>query len=84
MVALAVDEIVDGYMEFADTIGPTIKMKDEVEKSAARKVIVDEKVPKFFGGLETLVCKEAEGFSVGSSLTIADIFMYRFIPSHSL
>jgi hypothetical protein len=62
-------------MEFADTIGPTIKMKDEVEKSAARKAIVDEKVPKYFGGLEKLVCKGAAGFSVGNELTIADLFM---------
>lgn len=81
--ALRVDEIIDGYLDFTKAIDPTLRMKDD-EKMAARKVIVDEKIPKFWGGVENLVGKDASGFCVGKSVTIADLAMYAQYVSRRL
>ena len=54
----------------------TIWIKDPAEKAAARKVIMEEAIPKYLGGLERLVCAEKAGCAVGEGVSIADVAMY--------
>ena len=81
-----IDECINGCTDVTGTIGSTFRMKDE-EKIAARKVLIDSSTSPpgrlwmHMNGLEKICTANGcdKGFSVGSSLTVADLAIWRLM-----
>ena len=57
-----------------------MRLTDEKEKLAARAALAADKLPMYFAALEKImVTNGSTGFYVGSSMTIADIAMWRLL-----
>jgi len=79
MVAAKIDEIIDTATDITNAIGKTFGMGEE-EKMAARKVLGEETLPKYFKAIEKIMTENGStGFYVGSSMTIADLAMWRLL-----
>jgi len=81
--ALFVDEILDAIEDTRAPLSRSIMEKDEAAKAAARKLLAEETLPKFFALFEKRVAENVarvgdggKTYFVGSSLTIADLAFY--------
>jgi len=79
VAAAKIDEIIDTATDITNAIGKTFGMA-EAEKMAARKVLGDETLPKYFKAIEKIMTDNGStGFYVGNSMTIADLAMWRLL-----
>jgi len=79
LAAAKIDEIIDTATDITVAIGKSMRM-EEAEKKAARVVLNNETLPGFFKALEKIMTENGStGFYVGSSMTIADIAMWRML-----
>merc|ERR1712179_162767 len=75
--AAKIDEIIDTATDLTVAVGRTFGMQP-VEKEAARSQLATVTLPKYCKALEKIMLDNgATGFYVGSSMTIADIAMWR-------
>ncbi len=75
--ALKVDEALDLGEDLYDVIVPSIAEQDPERRTAMRKVLADETLPRWAGFLERhLVANGRTGIVVGDSLTVADLKLY--------
>jgi len=76
--AAKIDEIIDTATDITTAIGKTMRMSDPAEKAAARAELASTSLPKYLVALEKILTDNGStGFYVGSSLTIADLAMWR-------
>jgi glutathione S-transferase len=88
-LAAKVDECLSGCTDVTGTIGTTFRIKDPDEKIAARKALVDTTTNKespgrlwiHLHGLDKICAENGcpTGFSVGNSLTVADLAIWRLV-----
>merc|ERR1712137_95858 len=79
LLALQVDMELDAIQDMFNTIRPTFAM-DEEKKMAARKVLAEETLPKWFGIFNQHIKDNgSSGYLVGDSVTIADLQLYATI-----
>ena len=77
--AAKVDECINGCTDVTSTIGMTFRLSDD-EKMAARAKLVepDGRLTMHLGGLEKICAENGScGYAVGSSLTVADLAIWR-------
>lgn len=79
MMAAKVDQLIDAATDITNQISPTMRVKDEAAKMAARKVLAEETLPRWLGYLETLLMSNEGDFFVGDSMTIADLAISRVV-----
>jgi glutathione S-transferase len=79
LLAAKVDQLIDAATDITNQVSPTMRIKDEDAKMAARKVLAEETLPKWLGYLETLRIANEGDFFVGDSMTIADLAIYRVV-----
>merc|ERR1712036_94487 len=76
--AAKIDELIDTATDITVAVGTTFRMKDADEKMEARKVIAEVTLPKYLTALEKIMKENGStGFYVGTTMTIADIAMWR-------
>jgi glutathione S-transferase len=79
-----VDECISGCTDVTGTVGTTFRIQDAGEKIAARKALIDKESGRLhmhLNGLE-MICaanNHKDGYSVGSSLTVADLAIWRLV-----
>lgn len=80
MMALKVDEIISGVEDAQTSVLGTFSLEQDA-KVAAREELVKGKMLNQMKALDVRVAKHSRtaGFSVGSSLTIADVTVYTFV-----
>ena len=79
--AAKVDECINGCTDVTGTVGATFGMKDDQKVSArAALIAADGRLTLHLGGLEK-ICSENGGcsYAVGSTMTVADIAIWRLI-----
>ena len=76
LLALEVDMQVDAIEDMFLTIRPTMAIKDEDEKMAARKVLAEETLPKWLAIFNQTIKDNGSGFLAGDSMSIADLKFY--------
>jgi len=79
--AAKVDECINGCTDVTGTVGKTFGMKDDENVSArAALIAADGRLTLHLGGLEK-ICSENGGcsYAVGSTMTVADIAIWRLI-----
>ena len=77
--AAKVDECISGCTDVTVTVGKTFGMKDD-EKASARAALIapDGRLTLHLGGLEKICAANgANGYAVGSSVTVADLAIWR-------
>ena len=77
--AAKVDECINGCTDVTGTIGATFRLPDE-EKAAARAALIapDGRLTMHLGGLEKICAANGScGHAVGTSLTVADLAIWR-------
>ena len=75
--ALKVDEALDLGEDLYGIITPSIAEQDPERRTAMRKLLAEETLPRWVGFLERLlVANGRTGFVVGDSLTVADLKLY--------
>lgn len=79
LMAAKIDQLIDAATDITNQVSPTMRIKDEDAKMAARKVLAEETLPKWLGYLETLLNANDGDFFVGDSMTIADLAIARVI-----
>merc|ERR1712001_119620 len=78
--AAKIDEIIDTATDITNLIGGTMRIPDQKEKLEARATLASGKLPFYFGALETFLTQNGStGFYVGSTMTIADLAMWRLL-----
>jgi len=78
--AAKVDEIIDTATDITNLIGGTMRIADAKEKLEARAALAYGRLPVYFGALNTFLTQNGEtGFYVGSTMTVADIAMWRML-----
>ena len=83
--AAKVDEIIDTATDITNLIGGTMGIADAKEKLEAREKLASGKLPLYFGALNTFLTQNGEtGFYVGSTMTVADIAMWRMLGMYIL
>jgi glutathione S-transferase len=79
VAAAKIDQLIDAATDITTKVSPTMSVKDEAEKMAARTVLAEETLPRWFGYLEAL-CPDGENtFFVGDTMTIADLAIWRLM-----
>ena len=62
-----------------------MRIADAKEKLEARATLASGKLPLYFGALDTFLTQNGEtGFYVGSTMTVADIAMWRMLGMYIL
>ncbi len=75
--ALKVDEALDLGEDLYHVIGPSMAEPDAQRRTAMRKILAEETLPRWGGYLERLlVANGRTGFVVGDSLTVADLKLH--------
>ena len=75
--ALKVDEALEFGEDINHAIGPSISEKDDARRTAMRKILAEETLPRLAGLFEKLlVANGCNGFVTGDALTIADLKLY--------
>merc|ERR1711981_663474 len=78
--AAKIDEIIDTATDITVHVGKTMRMENEKEKMEARSKLAADTFPMYFSALEKIMqTNGSTGFYVGSSMTIADIAMWRLL-----
>lgn len=82
--ALKVDEALDLGEDLYHLIGPSIGEPDVAKRTAMRKVLAEESIPRWGGYVERLlVANGRTGFVVGDSLTVADLKLHYILDKLS-
>lgn len=82
--ALKVDEALDLGEDLYHLIGPSIGEPDVAKRTAMRKVLAEETIPRWGGYVERLlVANGRTGFVVGDSLTVADLKLHYILDKLS-
>jgi glutathione S-transferase len=79
LAAAKVDQLIDAATDITTQVSPTMRMEDESAKMAARSVLAEDTLPKWFGYLEALLPEGEDAFFVGESMTIADLAIWRLM-----
>ena len=75
--ALKVDEALDLGEDLYHVIGPSIGEQNAERRTAMRKVLAEDTLPRWAGFLERLLVSNGRtGFAVGDTLTVADLKLY--------
>ncbi len=75
--ALKVDEAMDVAEDLYHVIGPSMGEQDVARRTAMRKVLAEETLPRWGGFLERLLVGNGRtGFAVGNDLTVADLKLH--------
>ena len=77
--AALVDQFIDAATDVTTKLSPTVRIKDEQAKSAARRELAANTLPVWFGYLEAQTGQGENGFLVGDALTIADLAIWRLM-----
>lgn len=73
-----IDEMIDTFEDVRQMLTPTFKIQDQAEKEAARVELISES-GKMYELLMKIEEYSGDGYLVGNSLTIADIWAYMFL-----
>ncbi|KAK3784175.1 hypothetical protein RRG08_001484 [Elysia crispata] len=76
MESCKVDQVVCLVQDFLIAIVKAMFEKDEAKKAELMKVHTEEVVPNFLGLFEKLLKQNGTGYFVGSTVTLADLFVY--------
>ena len=79
LAAAKIDQLIDAATDITTKVSPTMRLKDDAEKMAARTVLAEDTLPKWFGYLEALAPKGDQLFFVGETMTIADLAIWRLM-----
>jgi glutathione S-transferase len=63
----------DAIEEITSILGPSLREKDEQKKLEMRAVLSSTTLPNWFSMLDKYLANLGDSYSVGSSLTIADL-----------
>lgn len=79
--AAKVDECISGCTDVTGTIGTTFRIKDEEEKIKTRKELCDKdgRLWMHLNGLNKICTANDGAYSVGSTLTVADLAIWRLV-----
>ncbi len=79
LAAAKIDQLIDAATDITNKVGPSMRIKDPEAKMAARQKLADATLPQWAGYLENLYQQNEGDFFVGSTLTIADLAIWRLI-----
>lgn len=76
VLALRCDEAMDAVEDVVVKVVPTIFMKDEAEKQAAREALIDGEVKDYLEYFQTLLERSDGGYIVDDQFTVADLKVF--------
>ncbi|XP_059143203.1 glutathione S-transferase 1-like [Physella acuta] len=76
---LKVDQVVQLGVDFQTAAGKAFFEKDEAKKSELQKDLKEVQVPKYLDLFEKLLKESGTGYFFGTTLTLADFFIYDLI-----
>ena len=78
--AARVDQVLDAATDITSQLSPTMRVKDLEQKVQQRAALAADTLPRWLGYLESLLqANEGSGYFVGSSLTVADLAIWRMM-----
>ena len=77
--AAKIDQLIDAATDITNRVGTSMGIKDNTAKMAARAVLAEDTLPKWFGYLEALAPGGDQRFFVGDTMTIADLAIWRLM-----
>ncbi|KAK0050281.1 glutathione S-transferase 7 [Biomphalaria pfeifferi] len=73
---LKIDQVVQLCVDFQNSSSKVFFEKDENKKAESLKNLREVEVPKYLGFFEKLLKESGSGYFVGSSLTLAELYVY--------
>ncbi|XP_055883168.1 probable glutathione S-transferase 6 [Biomphalaria glabrata] len=73
---LKIDQVVQLCVDFQNSASKVFFEKDENKKAEGLKNLREVEVPKYLGFFEKLLKENGSGYFVGSSLTLAELYVY--------